>query len=701
MYEGVLSGRSARWAFFGLVALLYTAGGMFPGRLLLPMDQLNDLGAWKADSDSRIAVSNSLLSDVVLQFVPWDEQIRRELAAGRVPWRNKFAADGSPLFANPQTGMLSPFTWPRLLWGMHGWSFSVLLKLLVAAFGCFYLTRRLGGGPRASLLSGLVYMTSGYSILWALHPHTSVSACLPWIANAAVGLTQRRTIGGCLSLVAWTALATAGGHPETLALGLGGICTFLCLYSVGIKRSTPDRLRRGALVLSCAVCGILILGIQLVPFAYLLGRSATVRSRSTAPLTGFRGYALLGQILPGALGMPLKAEIDFTGALVGSENLNSRSQSFVGCIVLLVIVLVIGRLSPPFKLCVYVAIVGAIVSLRAPPSGILLAHIPLLRVVAYEYSGVVTVLFFSVAAGPAVACLAEKRGHHRRVAIAFMIAGLTLLGTGLLLWLPVAQPQLLSLGRRSIAVLRTRGYLQRSQSVYEARMNHYMNGAQITALRRLALPGLCWVAAGGALVATRRRRALLAAAISLELLGFGVGYLPAIPESDLPGRPAAIRDLKHRSGSEGALFVALGDVYPPNLGTLDEVHDLRSFDVLESEVSVRKLQRCGYDAKARLFPSTLTPPQAACLATLGVRYVVARNPGAGTPVGGEVSPAVGLYELAGPVSPNKATSGPPDLLASGCCVSLFGVISTALLIVSVRRAAPIAANRGFEMPQVE
>ena len=126
---------------FLAVALLYTGAGFLPGRTFAPLDLPLDAGAWKADPAQRVRVSNSLLSDVVVQFIPWDREIRRLIARGEFPWINRFAGDGAPLFANPQTALFSPFTWPRLLLGLDGWALMALLKLIAAALSMYWLAR--------------------------------------------------------------------------------------------------------------------------------------------------------------------------------------------------------------------------------------------------------------------------------------------------------------------------------------------------------------------------------------------------------------------------------------------------------------------------------------------------------------------------------------------------------------------------------
>ena len=134
-----------------LAALVYAGPGFLPGRVLLPLDHLADIGVWKTNPAERRPVANRLLSDPILQFHPWDTAARRALASGRFPWRNPYAGEGEPLFANPQSALLSPFTWPRLLFGPRGWAVTVFAKLLLAGLGVFLLTREMGASARAAV----------------------------------------------------------------------------------------------------------------------------------------------------------------------------------------------------------------------------------------------------------------------------------------------------------------------------------------------------------------------------------------------------------------------------------------------------------------------------------------------------------------------------------------------------------------------
>src|SRR5260370_31605459 len=164
---------------FLTVALLYCGPGLLPGRVFAPVDLVSDAGAWKGDLTSRVPVSNSLLSDVPMQFMAWDAESLRLMRGGELPWRNRWAGDGGPLFANPQTALLEPFTWAGPLFGDAGGSICAMLEMVVAGLTMTWLVRVMGGGTRAAVVSGFVYATSGYGVLWLLYPIPNVFAGLP------------------------------------------------------------------------------------------------------------------------------------------------------------------------------------------------------------------------------------------------------------------------------------------------------------------------------------------------------------------------------------------------------------------------------------------------------------------------------------------------------------------------------------------
>ena len=196
--------------FFLVLALLYAGAGLLPGHTFAPLDLPLDADAWKPDPATRVRVSNSLLGDVVVQFIPWDREILRMLARGELPWVNRFAGEGGPLFANPQTALFSPFTWPRLILGLDGWALMGLMKVLAAALCAYWFARELGVSPRQALVSGFVYATAGYTVVWLLYPITHVFALIPGLAAAALRLMKVPSIRNAAWVILFGALCSAG-----------------------------------------------------------------------------------------------------------------------------------------------------------------------------------------------------------------------------------------------------------------------------------------------------------------------------------------------------------------------------------------------------------------------------------------------------------------------------------------------------------
>lgn len=673
---------------FALAALAYTASGFLPGRVLLPLDQLREIGAWKPDPTERHPVSNRLLSDAVLQFHPWDVAARRAISAGEFPWSNPWAARGAPLLANPQSALLSPFTWPRLVVGMRGWAISVFLKLFLTGFGVFWLAREMGGDAKSAVLSGLFGAGSGYAIVWGLHPHTNVFAFLPFLAAAALRLMRRVSPQNMLAVIAFSALATAGGHPETLAVGVIGIGFFLLGEAVvgALREQRRARLRACGWVAAASASGFLLLGMQLLPFSRVLLDSRTVELRASSGTSSFRVLAFFGQILPGFLGSPLSRELDLSGAVASGENFNTRSQGFVGLVTLVLFLLSIRSLAPCFRRSLIIAAVALAIAWQVPPLDAILSHLPVLSLGARQYWAAVFVLFACAGAGPSLFVLVRAGRPARRTGTVLLIAGALLVLAGLLPMLPSARTPIVSAGRSGIQRLRAKGFLRLPPEIYEVRMARYLETGQATALRRLAIPGACWLLAGWSLLFPRRRGWILLFAALGELAGFGFGYLPAVSRRQTPGEAAVVRDLKRLDPDRRWLLAAGEDVYPPNLATLDQIRDIRSYDLLEESRWVSRLRSFGYDEATRSFRVGRPPEAAAGLAAEGVRYFLSRELLAGAPrVGGGAPPAVGLYELPGARPKLIPRNNPPEGFRQGVLVSVSALVACAFLLFLTRR----------------
>jgi len=666
---------------FLAVALLYAGPGLLPGRTFAPLDIPLDFDAWKSDPTQRVRVSNTLLTDVVVQFVPWDREILRLAAAGEWPWTNRFADDGGPLFANPQTALFSPFIWPRLLFGLDGWAIMALLKLLAAMLCAYWLARELDVPHGQAVFSGIVYATAGYTICWLLYPITGVFTLLAGLAAAAMRLMKHPSIHNAALVVLFAALCTAGGHPETLFLGTVGVWVFLAWEAekrrdLGLAAIIPSTV--GALL------GFLLLSVQLAPFLAILGESYAEVLRPTIAHP-FRVFGVVSQVLPGVLGSPLRGELDLT-AVPLAENFNLRAGGFVGAIVLVALALAWRDLGPSLRRGLIVGAAALVMSWYPPGVWAVARHVPVLRVLTLEYGVALFVLFASIAAGPAMFVLASRQ--RRKVGTALALAGFLAAIAGLV---PLVSPGTVSnVARSGIEVLRERGHLRQAAAVYEERLSYYLSAAGMTAFRRLALPGACWLLAGVALVLPGRRRgALLTIAAAGELFAFGVGFNPAVPMTDVPAEPDVIREIRLRDPGRKFLLAEHFEVFPANLSTLYGVRDAISYDALNTKRRVQELLPRGYDPLLHTFNPILAPKEVERLGSLGVRWVLSRGDVAGAVrVAGPPPPAVGVYEVPNaqpmPMPPNARPRG----LILGLVVTVLAAMATAFWLRLYTLPAP-------------
>ena len=637
---------------FALVALLYTASGMLPGRVLVPMDIPRDCGAWKHDPSVRVKVSNSLLSDVPTQNVPWDLAARRHLEHSEMPWMNQLAGRGEHLFANPIAGLLSPFTWFRIALGLRGWAWSIFFKIFIAACSMYWFARAATLERLPASISALVYACSGYSVVWAYHAQTNVFALAPALAAAGLAQSDRPSGRNVLLVAAMAAILTAGGHPEGLFVAVVSITIFLIAAR---KRIVP--------FLAAAFAGFLMIGIQLVPFLLVLGRSHVVLARTEQLALRFRKLSIISLILPGYLGSPLRSELDLTGLFSNADNFSQRNGAFIGALVLLAIVVTFRGLPALIRRGVVIAGVAFVLSVNVPGLSLVVRLIPLMKWVAAEYFALAFVLFGALAAGPAVLSIANER--RRKLAMLVTVSGCLLLLAGAI---PSIAPALLStLAHAGISQLQRSGLLHQAQSVYDARLATYLDAARWTALRRLLAPGLFWLAAGIGLLL--RRRAIVIAAALLELVAFGYGFAPSIRTSEIAPEPPALTRIRKADPSGRFLMASSNEVLPPNLATLFGIRDLHAYDILTSEVETRSLLSTGYDSFSFGLPPDPTPSQYAALAAGGVRFFVTWH---------------GAIELPGAVPQPLPRNNPPPGLVAGTICSVVGMLLLAALMWASR-----------------
>ena len=535
----------------------------------------------------------------------------------------------------------------------------------------YWLGRVVGLSDLAARLSAIVFAWSGYSTTLSLHPHTNVFVLLPSFCAAALLLSRGATVRRVLAAAGLAALLTAGGHPETLFVGV--ISVFVFVY---LNREKPSRM---GFVLAGAFAGFLLIAVQIVPFLLILWNSHARVARATELPAHFRTLSAISLVLPGILGSPLRDELDLTGAVPNAENFVARSGGYVGALCLLAILVSFRQLPAILRRGIAIGAAGLLLSWWIPGIRDVLRLLPVVRWIAFDCFVIPFAVFASLAAGPALMLLADAN-RKRWLGLVLILCGTALVLAGAS---PSVAPDLLvSVARSGIEHLQKTGHLHQAPSVYLDRLGGYIAAAKWTAIRRALFPGFCWLAFGGALLSGPsrwRRRVMFAAAVG-ELAFFGYGFAPSIRTDDIAPRPPAVAAIEMADPERRWLIAGAGDAFPANLGTTYQLRQIDSYDVLTSEESTRQLMRAGYDPFFHAFPLRPTETQLAALASMGVRFWIGET---------------GVTELVNPQPPAPPPTGPPRGFGVGLAGTALGIVLLFMLVMVGKAMKQRIALYGF------
>lgn len=129
--------------------------------------QLNNFAPWSAYPEFAGPVKNGAMPDVITQIYPWKHLVIETWKQGTVPLWNPYSFSGTPLLANYQSAVLSPFNLIFfILPFVDGFSLLVLLQPLLAGFFTYIFVRALKRSETASLISAVSFMFCGFITSW-------------------------------------------------------------------------------------------------------------------------------------------------------------------------------------------------------------------------------------------------------------------------------------------------------------------------------------------------------------------------------------------------------------------------------------------------------------------------------------------------------------------------------------------------------
>jgi hypothetical protein len=294
-----------------LLALLWFAPILLPGlsgRSLLPYDNLYNFEPWRTLQPGLIA-HNDLLSDLVLENAVWKQHIRQALADGELPLWNPQIFTGIPFLAAGQASVFYPLSllfYVLPIETAYGW--FTALQVALAGMSMYVFGRVLGMRRIAALLSGVIYMFSGFLIVSVVF--TMFLAAVPWLPlllaliermirkQEQKGAAAFQPVAYVIAGAAIVGLVVLAGHPELIYYTLL-VAGAYSLVRLGVAwrwihheqpATPPSQLLARLLILALWLLamvgfGVALGAVQLLPLLELL------------PLNFREGSASLQQVL--------------------------------------------------------------------------------------------------------------------------------------------------------------------------------------------------------------------------------------------------------------------------------------------------------------------------------------------------------------------------------------------------------------------
>ncbi len=309
-------------------------------RTLLPADNLYQFQPWATYRDQLgvpAVPQNSLLSDLVLENLPWKQFIRSSFSNGELPLWNPYLFAGVPFFAAGQHSAFYPFSviyYVLPLDKAYGW-FTVSQLWLAGQF-MFLFMRGLGVGRPGAVIAAIAYQLSSFFVASVVFQMIiAAAAWLPFLLLMVELTIQQHPVLGRATVIPWIALGALGlgceilaGHVEftyyaLLVMGFWAACRLgyiLWAQWRGGKIGWRNCLVKPAFYLiTLVVLGLGIGAIQFIPTLELASHNFREGSVSFDTVRGYAYPArhVLAFLMPNLYGSP--AQHDYFDVFTGRE----------------------------------------------------------------------------------------------------------------------------------------------------------------------------------------------------------------------------------------------------------------------------------------------------------------------------------------------------------------------------------------------
>jgi hypothetical protein len=404
--------KRAGLAYVALVAAFFAAP-LFTGALQIPTDILYDWLPWRAAVAKRPVPLNPLLSDVVLQELPYRTLVRSRLLALEAPlWANEMGA-GQPLLANGQSTPFAPLHLLALpLPSPRAFAVSVAWEILLGLLLMHALLLRLGAGWPGAAFGAVAAGFSTFMIAWAYYPLAMTAA---WIPGLFLGILLLRhgERGSFAGLVICGVGLAASGQPEILgftALAAAAVALALAIRSVPGRGRFVLRLLGAGSLTACLAAPVLLPVLEQLPHSQRM--ELVRRSPDSMQPPPFEARMALPLLDPLAFGSPRDGNWD------GPWNFNELCSDYAGLLTLAVALAGAAIFRGRIAVALLGGLVALLASLRISPVHDLIHAIPLVGEAAAGRLRLFWVLAVAVAGGLSVERLAgDRRGRIAGAAV--------------------------------------------------------------------------------------------------------------------------------------------------------------------------------------------------------------------------------------------------------------------------------------------
>ncbi|MBI4744388.1 MAG: YfhO family protein [Actinobacteria bacterium] len=583
-----LNGKIQAAVFLLLLTLVFFWKVVFLGKALSPADLIYNFYPWSAyPFKGFIRPSNPLLSDQVLQFYPWMKYSVSLIKEGILPLWNPYSASGTPFIANYQSAFFYPFNVIFYLIPIkYAFGIAAIVKLFIAGFSMYLLAGEFSVSKTGALFSAVVFMFSGFLVVWVGPPITNAAIWLPLVFLLVELSVKKREVIYFILLSFVIAIQYFGGHIETSFHILLVVCFFILFRVWNFLRSGSDdntkKFKLLAVIFLFIFLGTTLAAVQIVPFLEYLKLSWSLASRINLKSNPYflPGRTAITLLVPKFYGNPVMNNFWGTG-----NNVNfAETTGYVGILSLffVFIAIVFKRKSKEVVFFSFLTAFSLAMIYRAPLLYDIITALPGFKVSSNSRFLLMYTFSAAILSGIGIDVVLARKERKEFFSLSVFLVFISIVLVSLIY---IAMNYEISLGYLRDPFL---SYVK--SKVYIAVFLIFLSAFLVFLLGRTK--NLLF-------------KLLAFLLIILDLFVFGMFYNPTLEPKNVFPSTNGIKFLS----KDKSLFrvVSLGETMPVNLGLAFGIAEIRGFDALIPERYQKLLDSMGYFSSNILLTRSVYP----------------------------------------------------------------------------------------------